>query len=303
QDEYAHDFAGQNDGLERVGQFVDVEHGHALQLGDFVEIEIVGEDLALVELGQFDELHVDFADGGEVVFHDLDLDRRHFLKTLQDVEAAASAIAFERIGGISHQLQFAEHKLRDHNQAVEETGFGDVAVNNDTGIQYLVTLLARLFAAEDAAERRQIEQVAFVGADHQADVGHDQHDHDLQETLGGAGRNAVANHEREQIRADDAEHAADGGSDQAPQAHGAQPPLKHDYGKADQQTYAGSLVCGQAKGMNDEANDTDDEDKQKAYEYDVHVYYLSRGRLRLRDSCPRRPFRANDSRTPGPAFY
>ena len=55
QNEDAHDLAGQNDGLKRVGQFVDVEHGHALQLGDFVEIEVVGEDLAFVELGQFDE--------------------------------------------------------------------------------------------------------------------------------------------------------------------------------------------------------------------------------------------------------
>src|SRR5208283_5225620 len=56
----------------------------------------------------------------------------------------------------------AEHELRDHNQAVEETGLGDVgdaAVDNDAGVEDLVTLLARLFAAEDPAERRQIEQV------------------------------------------------------------------------------------------------------------------------------------------------
>jgi len=46
---------GRTMGFKRVGQFVDVEHGHALQLGDFVEIEVVGEDLAFVELGQFDE--------------------------------------------------------------------------------------------------------------------------------------------------------------------------------------------------------------------------------------------------------
>src|ERR1019366_623557 len=51
--------------------------------------------------GQFDELHIDVADSGEVVFDDLDLDGGSFLKTLQDVEAAASAIAFERVGGIT----------------------------------------------------------------------------------------------------------------------------------------------------------------------------------------------------------
>ena len=110
-------------------------------------------------------------------------------------------------------------------------------------------------------------------------------------------------HEREKISANDAEHAADGGSDQALQAHSAQPPLKHDDSEADQQTDACGFIGGQAKRMNEETNDSDDEDKQKAYEYDVHVQYLSRGRHRSRDSRPRRPFRVNDSRTPGPAFY
>jgi hypothetical protein len=40
-------------------------------LGHFVEVEIVGDDLAIVDLGQLDELHVHFADVGEILFHDL----------------------------------------------------------------------------------------------------------------------------------------------------------------------------------------------------------------------------------------
>jgi len=46
-------------------------------------------------------------------------------------------------------------------------------------------------APKDSAERRQIEQV-LVGADRQSHVSHDQHDHDLQETLDRARRDAVA---------------------------------------------------------------------------------------------------------------
>ena len=119
------------------------------------------------------------------------MQRRHLLDALQDVEAAAAAIALQGVGGIGHQLQFAQHELRDHDDAVEEAGFGDVgdaAVDDDAGVEDLVALLALLFAAEDAAQRRQVQQVALVGADHQADVGHDHHDHDLQEALGGARR-------------------------------------------------------------------------------------------------------------------
>src|SRR5208282_2128989 len=204
---YAHDFAREDDGLERVGQFVDVQHGHTLELGDFIEVEVVGDDLAFVKLGQFDELHIDFADAGEIVFHDLDLDRSRFLQTLQDIEATASAIAFERVGGIGHQLQFAEHELRDYDQAVEKAGLGDVgdaAVNNDAGVENLVTFFARPFAAE-------------------------------------------------------------GGANQALQAHRTQPPLEHNDGATDQQTDSGGKVPGQVKRTNDKADNTDDKDKQKAY--------------------------------------
>jgi hypothetical protein len=55
--------------------------------------------------------------------------------------------------------------------------------------------------------------------------------------------------------------------------------------------------------MNQKADDTDDQDKQKAYEYDVHEYDLSRGRHRLSDSRPRRSSKANDIKSPVPAFY
>ena len=90
------------------------------------------------------------------------------------------------VGGIGDQLQLAQDELRGHDDAVQEAGLGDVgdaAVDDDAGVENLIDALALLLAAEDAAQRRQVEQVALVGADDQADVSHQQHDQYLQETL------------------------------------------------------------------------------------------------------------------------
>ena len=45
-DEDLHQLAGQDHRLERVRELVDVEDGHAAQLRDLVEVEVVGDDLA-----------------------------------------------------------------------------------------------------------------------------------------------------------------------------------------------------------------------------------------------------------------
>ena len=165
-------------------------------------------------------------------------------------------------------MQLAQNELRDDDEAVEESGFGDVgdaAVDNDAGIEDLVAFLARSFAAKDSAEGGEIEKVAFISAHGQSHVGHDQHDHDLQETSGGAGLDAAADDEGEKISAKNAQHAADGGSDEALQAHGAQTPLEHYDGDAEQQADDGGIGLRQVKGAKEKADDTDDEDKQKAY--------------------------------------
>ena len=73
----------------------------------------------------------------------------------------------------------------------------------------------------------------FVGAHHQADVGHQQHDQNLQEALGVSWSQAAANDQGEQVSAEDAQDAADGGADQTRQADQAQPPFEQDDGDAD----------------------------------------------------------------------
>ena len=54
--------AGQDGRLHGVGERVDVHHPHALELGDAVEVEVVGEDDAAAALGELDELRVDLGD-------------------------------------------------------------------------------------------------------------------------------------------------------------------------------------------------------------------------------------------------
>ena len=144
EDEHADGFARQHHRLERIGQLVDIQHFDAAQLRDLVEVEIVGDDFAGVQLGQLDQLHVHFADVGEIVLHDLDVQLRHLLDSLQHVQPAPAAIALHGIGGIRHHLQLVQHELRDHQRAVDEPGLGDIrdaAVDNDAGIQNLEGIL------------------------------------------------------------------------------------------------------------------------------------------------------------------
>src|SRR5580692_8421467 len=279
EDEDLHDLAGQHDGLERVRQLVNVQYFDALQLRDFVQIEVVGDDLAFVDFGQLDQLEIHFADGGEIVFHDLDLQRGHFLQALQNVEAAAAAVALQRVGRIGHELQFAQHELRSNDDAVEEAGLGnvgDAAVDDDAGVEDLVALLALLFATKHSAQRCQVQQVAFARTHNQAHVCHQQHDQDLKKALGAAGRHTAANHQRKQVSPADAEDAPDGRADQPFQAHSAQLPFEQNYPRANQGADSGVEVPRQSERSNDETSSRNYDDKKKTYKNQIHSYDLPR---------------------------
>src|SRR6202051_2760316 len=94
-----HLFAGQYDGLDGAGQFVDVEHRHAFDLRDPVEIVVVGNESAVAFARQPHQLRVD-GSADVVVVALVDLERRRLLKFSEDVEPAAAARAFHRGGGV-----------------------------------------------------------------------------------------------------------------------------------------------------------------------------------------------------------
>ena len=93
-----HGIARQHHGLQRVGQLVDVQHGHAAQLRHPVEVVIVGDDLAAEDLGGLDQLAIDLADVREVEIVDLHGHLGDALQPLQDVEAALAPVALQAVG-------------------------------------------------------------------------------------------------------------------------------------------------------------------------------------------------------------
>ena len=123
QNEHLHRFTGQVNGLQRVGKFVDIEDLDAAKLRDLVQIEIVRDDLRFEFLGEFDQLHIHFANRRIVVLDKLHSDPGHLLNSLKNIQAAAAAIALQRIGGIGNLLEFAKDKMGNHQDAIHETLF------------------------------------------------------------------------------------------------------------------------------------------------------------------------------------
>ena len=199
--------------------------------GDFVQVVIVGHDLAVVALGQLDEFQVHVRDIRKIVVRDFDFEVRHLLNALQHFEAAAPALALHRVGGIGHQLQFAQDELRDQQDAVEEVRFADVRdapVDDHAGIEHLGHAPGAALAAEQASQGLQIQHVALVRADDQADIGHHQEQPDVQERPRALRNGGARQNQAHQIRAQDAEDRAHRRADQPPHAGALQANLKQE---------------------------------------------------------------------------
>src|SRR5205809_880205 len=155
---HAHRLAGQDHGLERVGQLVDVEHGHAAELRHLVEVVVVGEHLGAQRLAELDQLAVDLTDVGEIRVHDLDLHLAATLQALQDVESALAPVPAQRIGRVRDLLQLTQHELRRDQCPVDEAGLahvGDAAVDDDGRVEHLRELTPPAPWEEDG--RHQLE--------------------------------------------------------------------------------------------------------------------------------------------------
>src|ERR1043165_2950170 len=184
-DEDAHRFARQNHRLQRVREFVDVQHVDAAKLRYFVEIEIVRDNDGVALFAQFDQFEIDFAHGREIGLNDLNVERVVVLQTIQHVQAAPAALAFRGIRRVGNLLKFAQNELRNDERAGQEARFGnirDAPVDDDRRVENL-QVAARDFVAENPAERGEIEIVALRCADHQANVGHEEDERKCQKGL------------------------------------------------------------------------------------------------------------------------
>ena len=125
-DKNAHSFAGKKRGPHRVGEKVHVENADALHAGNFIEIEVVGDNPGAEAEGKLDEFAVNFIRSIGIIFDDADFKSLHLLDALQDFESAAPALTTQAVGGVSDHLQLVQDELRNQQRTIEEMGFADI---------------------------------------------------------------------------------------------------------------------------------------------------------------------------------
>src|SRR5205823_2400916 len=112
-----------------------------LELGDLVQVVVVGHHAGVQGLGQDDQalVHlVDFAQLGQVAVVKDHLHLAVVLHPLQDVQAAPPAVPLQLVRAVGDALEFLEHELGDDQLRVDNpriTNIGNAAVNNYAGIQ------------------------------------------------------------------------------------------------------------------------------------------------------------------------
>ena len=131
-------FARQHHGLDRVGQLVDVQHGHALQLRHAVQVVVVRQHRALQLLSQHHQLVIHLADARHIDVADAHQYVRQLLQFVEHFHAAPPALAPQPVRGIGDVLQFVEHKARDQQRPGQEArsrNIGHAPVDDDAGVQ------------------------------------------------------------------------------------------------------------------------------------------------------------------------
>ena len=187
QDEYAHALARQNDRLEGVCQFVDVQHLYALQLRELVEVEVVSDDLGIDVLSKLNQLQIHFLEARIIGFKNPHVEARHFLDLLQNVQSPPAAVPFQTVRRVGHELQLPKHELRNHQHSVHEPrrGYvGDAAVDDHAGVEELLRFFARSILPKDTAQGGQVECFSFRAADHHSHVPQQQQEAKIDERSG-----------------------------------------------------------------------------------------------------------------------
>src|SRR5207249_2779972 len=126
-------FAREDARLYGVGELIHVEDAYPLDAGYPIEVEIRGHDRRPQVARQLYQLDVDLANILEVDLRDVDRQDSALLQPVQDFQSVAAAAAPQRVGGIGDVPQLVEDKMRDHQRALEKSGFddlGDAAVDD-----------------------------------------------------------------------------------------------------------------------------------------------------------------------------
>src|SRR5256885_5343780 len=133
-----HLLTGDDDRLERVGEVVEVEDANPFQLRHPVEVVIIRHDGGGSGLFQLDVRHVDFSDIGHVLVDKFNVDQWLFLQQVEDLEAATSAVAAQRVTGVGDVLQLSQHEMRNKDLFAKKSSLGDVhdaTVDDDARVE------------------------------------------------------------------------------------------------------------------------------------------------------------------------
>ena len=122
----AHLLAGQEGGLHRVRQLVEVHDAHALELGDPVEVVVGGQDRGAAGPRQGDQLGVHGLDLGRVLVGQLEVDAVVLLEHREHLEAAPAATPAVGLGVVGDVLELAEDEARHDQRAPQEPRRDDV---------------------------------------------------------------------------------------------------------------------------------------------------------------------------------
>ena len=121
-----------------VGQFVNIEYFYALQLGNTVEVKVVGDNGAMQGACHFDEFAINLHHVLHVGIGDLNRNGGIFLQAVKHLKPAPTAITAHCVSRIGDTLQFVEDEAGDQQRAGDEACLADIGntpINNGAGIQ------------------------------------------------------------------------------------------------------------------------------------------------------------------------
>ena len=149
---------------------------------------------------------------------------------MQDIEAAAAAVALQRVGGIRDKLQLLQHELRDDERTVEKSRLADVrdsAVDDHTRIENTVALL-RSGVAEQAYEPLRLKPFAFARSHDDSEVRKHQEDETVEEYDPIVGRVGPEERRPNRLRESQSDRPADQRAKQIGDLRRSQPCLDKD---------------------------------------------------------------------------
>ena len=129
--------AGQERRLECVGEVIEVEDPHRVQLGDAVEVEIVGQDARVPVARQLDQLGVDRVDVGRVLIVAAQRPRAGPSGARPGPRDRAGRGRGGSAHGVGDALQLVDDEARHDQRSEQEAGgddVGDAAVDERAGV-------------------------------------------------------------------------------------------------------------------------------------------------------------------------